>query len=122
MSEAGRAPILFEARVVAGYGRHVVVEDGAGRLYEGQRRGKRGDVVIGDRVRCQLAGAAQAAIDSILPRASLLMRADGARSKALAANVDRVVVVFALGPPSTSASSGAHYWQPRPPASSRWSC
>ena len=98
MNEATRAPTRFEARVVAGYGRHSLVEDGAGCLYEAQRRGKRGDVVIGDRVRCQQAGAAQAAIDEILPRSSLLMRVDGVRSKALAANVDRVVVVFAPRP------------------------
>ena len=98
MSEAARAPAPFEARVVAGYGRHYLVEDGAVRLYEAQRRGKRGDVVIGDRVSCVHAGAAQAAIEAILPRRSLLLRADGARSKALAANVDRVVVVFAPRP------------------------
>lgn len=98
MSEAARAPALFEARVVAGYGRHFLLEDSAGRLHEGQRRGKRGDVVVGDRVRCLRAAAAQATIESILPRASLLMRADGTRSKALAANVDRMVVVFAPRP------------------------
>jgi len=98
MSEAAGAPNLFEARVVAGYGRHYIVEDGAGLLHEAQRRGKRGDVVIGDRVRCQRAAVAQAAIESILPRTSLLMRAEGTRSKALAANVDRVVVVFAPRP------------------------
>jgi ribosome biogenesis GTPase / thiamine phosphate phosphatase len=55
-------------------------------------------VVIGDRVSCRHAATAQAAIESILPRTSLLMRADGERSKALAANVDRVVVVFAPRP------------------------
>ena len=98
MSEAAGAPNLFEARVVAGYGRHYIVEDGAGLLHEAQRRGKRGDVVIGDRVRCQRAAVAQATIESILPRTSLLMRAEGTRSKALAANVDRVVVVFAPRP------------------------
>jgi len=98
MSATQRAPASFRARVVAGYGRHFIVEDDDGRLYEAKRRGKRGDVVIGDRVSCIRAGAAQAAIESILPRASLLMRADGVRSKALAANVDRVVVVFAPRP------------------------
>lgn len=92
------APDLFEARVVAGYGRHFLLEDAAGGLHEGQRRGKRGDVVIGDRVCCRRAAAAQAAIESILPRTSLLMRADGTRSRALAANVARVVVVFAPRP------------------------
>jgi len=98
MNEAVRAPARFEARVVASYGRHFLVEEGSGHLYEAQRRGKRGDVVIGDRVSCAHAGIAQAAIESILPRTSLLMRADGVRTKELAANVDRVVVVFAPRP------------------------
>ncbi len=98
MSEAAGAPDRFDARVVAGYGRQFLVEDGAGRLYEGQRRGKRGDVVVGDRVRCRRSSATQAAIESILARRNLLMRADGARSKALAANVDRVVVVYSPRP------------------------
>ena len=98
MSARQGAPASFRARVVAGYGRHFIVEDDDGRLYEAKRRGKRGDVVIGDRVSCIRAAAAQAAIEAILPRASLLMRTDGVRSKALAANVDRVVVVFAPRP------------------------
>ncbi len=98
MNERPRAPVDFEARVVASFGRHYLVEDDAGRLLEAQRRGKRGDVVVGDRVSCQHAGKAQAAIEDILPRASLLMRADGMRSKALAANVERLVVVFAPRP------------------------
>jgi ribosome biogenesis GTPase len=89
---------VFEARVVACFGRHFLVEDEAGSLHEAQRRGKRGDVVIGDRVSCRRAAQAQAAIESILPRATLLTRADGERSKALAANVDRLVVVFAPRP------------------------
>jgi ribosome biogenesis GTPase len=98
MSAAARAPDLFEARVVAGYGRHSLVEHPELGLFQAQRRGKRGDVVVGDCVLCRPAGAGQAAIESILPRRSLLLRADGTRSKALAANVDRVVVVFAPRP------------------------
>jgi ribosome biogenesis GTPase len=98
MSAGTRALAGFEARVVAAYGRHFVVEDATGRLFEAQRRGKRGDVVIGDRALCRQVAAAQASIEAIRPRASLLLRADGQRSKALAANVDRVVVVFAPKP------------------------
>jgi len=97
MRPTAGAPELFEARVVASYGRHYVVEHPGG-LSEAQRRGKRGDVVIGDRVLCHPAGGAQASIESILPRRSLLLRADDERSKAMAANVDRIVVVFAPRP------------------------
>jgi len=98
MRHSARAPGLFEARVVASYGRNFLIEDAAGDLHEAHRRGKRGDVVVGDRVRCRPAATAQAAIEEVAPRASLLMRADGARSKALAANADRIVVVFAPRP------------------------
>jgi ribosome biogenesis GTPase len=98
MSSATGAPDLFEARVVASYGRHHLVEHPSQGLLEAQRRGKRSDVVVGDRVLCRPAGHAQAAIESILPRRSLLLRADGERSQALAANVDRVAVVFAPRP------------------------
>lgn len=98
MSEATRASTRFEAHVVASFGRHHLVEGPDGRLYEAQRRGKRGDVVIGDRVTCLSTGPTQASIEAIAPRSSLLMRADGERSKALAANVDRMAVVFAPRP------------------------
>jgi ribosome biogenesis GTPase len=100
VSGATRRAELFEARVVAAYGRHFLVEDAGGALRQAHRRGKRGDVVLGDRVACRHAAAAQATIESVLPRTSLLMRADGVRCKALAANVDRVVVVFAARPSS----------------------
>lgn len=98
MNDRAGAPAGFEARVVASFGRHFLVEDAAGRLYEAQRRGKRGDVVVGDRVACLRVAKAQAAIESVRPRASLLMRADGERSKEMAANVDRLMVIFAPRP------------------------
>jgi ribosome biogenesis GTPase len=98
MNDHARAPAEFEARVVASFGRQFLVEDGAGRLYEAQRRGKRADVVVGDRVGCLRVAQAQAAIESVRPRSSLLLRADGERSKSMAANVDRVMVIFAPRP------------------------
>jgi ribosome biogenesis GTPase len=98
MTAAAGAGTLFGARVVATFGRHFLLRDGAGRLHEAVRRGKRGDVVIGDRVLCSR-GAGQATIEQIEARRSLLHRADGVRVKALAANVDRVLLVFAPQPP-----------------------
>jgi ribosome biogenesis GTPase len=88
----------FEARVVAAYGRRFLVRDAAGRTWLAIRRGKRSDVVVGDRVRCSAAGADSATIESIEPRASLLFRADALRTKALAANIDQVAIVFAPQP------------------------
>lgn len=69
-----------------------------GSLLTATRRGKRGDVVVGDLVRCSLAHD-QATIESIEPRRSLLFRSDAVRVKELAANIDLVAVVFAPRPP-----------------------
>lgn len=88
----------FEARVVAAYGRRFLVHDATGHTWLASRRGKRGDVVVGDRVHCTAAGADSAAIESIEPRASLLFRADVLRTKELAANIDQVAIVFAPQP------------------------
>lgn len=88
----------FEARVVAAYGRRFLVRDATGRTWLASRRGKRGDVVVGDRVHCTAAGADNAAIESIEPRRSLLFRADALRTKELAANIDQVAIVFAPQP------------------------
>lgn len=100
MSEAtAGAPLL--ARVVATYGRHSLVravDSPTAPLLIATRRGKRGDVVIGDLVRCTLDGE-QAAIESIEPRRSLLFRADEHRVKELAANIDLMAIVFAPRPP-----------------------
>lgn len=88
----------FTARVVASHGRHYLIEDDQGRRLEAVRRGKRGDVTVGDEVRCTASGDAQAAIDAIEPRRSLLFRADAFRTKELAANVDQVAIVYASHP------------------------
>lgn len=85
------------ARVTAGFGRHYLVEDTNGvRL--ATRRGKRSDITVGDQVRLTLDPSGQAVIESALPRASVLMRAEGAREKTLAANIDQIAIVFAARP------------------------
>lgn len=89
------------ARVVATFGRHSLVralQPADAPLMIATRRGKKGDVVVGDRVHCSVQGE-QAAIESIEPRRSLLFRADEFRTKELAANIDQVAVVFAPRPP-----------------------
>jgi ribosome biogenesis GTPase len=98
MTRAARAAAGFEARVVADFGRHHLVRDAGGSLRQATRRGKRDDVVVGDRVCCTPTGA-DAVIESIGPRASLLYRSDDLRSKSLAANIDQLAVVFAAEPP-----------------------
>ena len=99
MRRAGDADAAsFEARVLASYGRNHVVGDAAGRRFVAVRRGKRGDVAVGDLVRCSPTGDGQAVINELLPRTSLLYRADAWRTKELAANVDLVAVVYAPRP------------------------
>jgi ribosome biogenesis GTPase len=84
--------------VTAGFGRSYLVEDETGAAYVATRRGKRGDIIVGDRVQLTLDTSGQAVIEAALPRASVLMRAEGQREKTLAANIDRIAVVFAPRP------------------------
>ncbi len=85
------------ARVVASFGRHHLIDSDGERL-NSVRRGKRGDVIVGDLVRFERTAAGQAVIDAVLPRASLLFRADVNRTREMAANVDQVAIVFASQP------------------------
>jgi ribosome biogenesis GTPase len=86
------------ARVTAGFGRHYLVEDTNGHVRIATRRGKRSDIIVGDRVRLTVDSSAQAAIEEVLPRASVLMRAEGTREKTLAVNIHQIAIVFAARP------------------------
>jgi ribosome biogenesis GTPase / thiamine phosphate phosphatase len=88
----------FEARVVATFGRQSLVDDGRGEVWTATRRGKKGDVVVGDVVRARPSTPGLARIERVEPRRSLLFRADAFRTKELAANIDRVLVVYAARP------------------------
>lgn len=85
-------------RVTAGFGRHFLVEDTSGIGRVATRRGKRGDIIVGDQVRLTVDRSGQAVIEAALPRASVLMRAEGMREKTLAANIDQIAIVFAARP------------------------
>src|SRR5512133_321982 len=97
MTKANTPQTSTTARVIASYGRHYLI-DCDGRLLTATRRGKRGDVVVGDQVHFADSGDGQAVIDSMAARSSLLFRSDSVRSKELAANVEQVVIVFATQP------------------------
>jgi ribosome biogenesis GTPase len=99
MKGAGGDPVhRFSARVVATHGRTTMLRDRADAAWVAVRRGRRGDVVVGDQVQATASAPSQAVVESIEPRRSLLYRADGFRTKELAANVDRVLIVYASRP------------------------
>lgn len=93
---AVEAPVF--GRVTAGHGRHYFVTTDSGDTFEAHRRGKKGDVVVGDLVHCTEPHSGVVAIESIEERKSLLYRSDEWRIKTLAANVDQVAIVFASRP------------------------
>jgi ribosome biogenesis GTPase len=61
-------------------------------------RGRRLDVVVGDRVRCTRERELHV-IEEVTPRRNLLFRSDANHIKPLAANVDQIAIVFAMQPP-----------------------
>ncbi len=94
-NETGRH---FQAQVVSCHGRHHFVRDSLGHIYEAHRRGKKGDVVVGDIVQCLSSFDNTAAIEAIEERTSLLFRQDEWRTKTLASNIDLLAIVYASRP------------------------
>jgi ribosome biogenesis GTPase len=83
--------------VVAGHGRHYVVETPEGRRVTCHPRGKKSDCVVGDRVRWQASGD-EGVIEHVEPRRNLLFRQDEWKTKSFAANLDQLVVLVAARP------------------------
>jgi len=87
--------------VVAGHGRHYIVESPEGvRITchpRGKGRGKSGDCVVGDRVRWQVTGD-EGVIEHVEPRRNLLFRQDEWKTKSFAANLDQLLVLVAAQP------------------------
>jgi ribosome biogenesis GTPase len=83
--------------VVAGYGRHYIVESPEGRRLICHPRGKKSECVVGDRVRWQPAGD-EGVIENVEPRRNLLFRQDEWKTKAFAANLDQILVMVASDP------------------------
>jgi ribosome biogenesis GTPase len=75
-----------------------MVEVADGQILTCTTRGKRGDVVCGDRVSVLRVSNDQGVIDTVSPRTSVLFRSDAHREKLFAANVTQVVVVVAPWP------------------------
>ncbi|HVL59239.1 MAG TPA: GTPase RsgA, partial [Burkholderiaceae bacterium] len=87
------------AWVSATFGRHAYLVADDGRARTAVMRGRRHDVVVGDRVSFTELGSDQAVIERVLERRNLIRRCDDNRQKALAANVDQVALVVGGDPP-----------------------
>jgi ribosome biogenesis GTPase len=83
--------------VVAGHGRHYVVETPEGERVHCHPRGKKSDCVVGDRVRWQVSGD-EGVIEHVEPRRNLLFRQDEWKTKSFAANLDQIMVLVAGEP------------------------
>ncbi len=83
--------------VVAGHGRHYIVETPEGARLTCHPRGKKSDCVVGDRVRWQASGD-EGVIEHVEPRRNLLFRQDEWKTKSFAANLDQLIVLVAAEP------------------------
>ncbi len=83
--------------VVAGHGRHYLVETPEGRRLICHPRGKKSQAVVGDQVLWQ-ASRDEGTIERIEERRNLFYRQDDIRTKSFAANLDQVLVLIAAQP------------------------
>ena len=88
---------LDQGLVVAGYGRHVLVETPEGARLICHPRGKKSQAVVGDRVLWQ-GTHDEGTIEKIEERRNLFYRQDEVRTKSFAANLDQVLILIAAEP------------------------
>jgi ribosome biogenesis GTPase len=88
---------LEHGLVVAGHGRHVMVEQADGQRLLCHPRGKKSELVVGDQVLWRATGD-EGVIEQLLPRRNLLFRQDEWRTKSFAANLDLLLVLVAGEP------------------------
>ncbi|UUZ67445.1 ribosome small subunit-dependent GTPase A [Polaromonas sp. P2-4] len=83
--------------VVAGFGRHVLVETPSGERLICHPRGKKSQAVVGDRIQW-LPSQDEGTIEKIEARSNLFYRQDEMRTKSFAANLDQVLILMAAEP------------------------
>jgi ribosome biogenesis GTPase len=88
---------LQNGLVVAGFGRHVLVETDAGERIICHPRGKKNTAVVGDRIKW-LATQDEGTIEKLEPRKNLFYRQDEIRTKSFAANLDQILILIAVEP------------------------
>ncbi len=83
--------------VVAAFGRHCLVESPDGTRRICHPRGKKSQVVVGDRVEWLPSGD-EGSVEQVQERRNLFYRQDELRTKSFAANLDQVLVLIAADP------------------------
>lgn len=83
--------------VVAAHGRHCIVEADNGTRTLCHPRGKKSELVVGDRVQWAAAGD-EGVIERLVERRNLLYRQDEWKTKSFAANLDQLLVLVAVQP------------------------
>jgi ribosome biogenesis GTPase / thiamine phosphate phosphatase len=91
----------FDARVIAAFGRHILVQDAGGRTLEARPFGRELGAVCGDEVRCRNDPRhAEVHALQVLPRRSALYRSSArGAAELVVANLTRLLVVIAPLPP-----------------------
>lgn len=88
---------LERGLVVAGHGRHCMVETSDGQRVICHPRGKKSQSVVGDRVLWQ-PSQDEGTIEKVEERRNLFYRQDEIRTKSFAANLDQVLILIAAEP------------------------
>ena len=83
--------------MVAGFGRHVLVETTDGQRVICHPRGKKGQALVGDNVRW-LPSEDEGTIEKIDERNNVFYRQDELRTKSFAANLDQILILIAAEP------------------------
>lgn len=91
----------LQGLITSSYGRHYQLELGDGSRLLAHPRGKKNEVVVGDRVIFQKSQD-EAVIEKIIPRHNLFYRQDEMRTKAFAANIDQILLMIAAEPEFSS--------------------
>lgn len=94
---AGAGQDLGNGLVVAAHGRHCMVETPEGRQVLCHTRGKKADIVVGDRVHWVPAGD-EGVVERVAERRNLLYRQDEWKTKSFAANLDQLLILVAVEP------------------------
>ena len=97
---SGPVEQTFDARVIAAYGRHLLVRNLSGEELKARPFGRGLAIVCGDRVRCrQDARSAEIHVLEVLPRTSALYRSNArGGAEAVVANLSLLMIVIAPTP------------------------